>query len=121
MQSKVKIIALAGSALLAATFGAYMFVSSSDESVVIPYEAGKPSPAEADLETPVADIETSEQAANKETVQKAEATVEKPQTAAVPAASQATGKLTKEQLMPPVPKTEAEKLQKAAEQEYDRF
>ena len=121
MQSKAKIIALSGAALLAAALGVYMFVPSSDETVAIPYEAGKLSPTQADIETPVADIQPSEQVAEKETVQKTQASVEQPQTAAVPSASQATGKLTKEQLMPPAPKTEDEKLQKAAEQEYDRF
>jgi hypothetical protein len=122
MQSKAKIVAFSVSAVLAAAIGTYLFTDGSDTSTPVqnapaPAASAEPAgaisgPADAAGEAVVKDLAAAPVAAS----------ADKRETAPpAPAPAQPSGKLTAEQLTPPAPRTEEEKLQKAAEQEYNRF
>jgi hypothetical protein len=119
MQSKAKLAAFSVSALLAVAIGAYMFTDGTKESVSAPTEAVVVASG-AENTKPVAAARESVGTAPAAATGGASAEGQKSQPASA-ASARNDGKLTAEQLTPPAPKTEDEKLQKAAEQEYNRF
>jgi hypothetical protein len=122
MQSKAKIVILSASALLAVASGAYFLSpgaeqspdTQSDIAAAAPVEEASEMQADADL----ADAPVGDTAAATATAPSSDKQAAAP---AITTAPQPSGKLTKEQLTPPAPKTEDEKLQQAAEREYNRF
>jgi hypothetical protein len=122
MQSKAKLAAFSVSALLAVAIGAYMFADGTKESVSAPTEAVVVASGASGAENtkPVAAARESVGIAPAAAKGGASAEGQKSQPASA-ASARNDGKLTAEQLTPPAPKTEDEKLQKAAEQEYNRF
>jgi hypothetical protein len=118
MSTKTKMIAFSAAAVLAAAAGIYAFGPSGRENVAESSEVAKPAPPVALPDKSSAPAMT---AAEKAIDPAAEPKAAQPQAAPEKAASQPPVKLTREQLIPPPPKTEDEKLQKAAEQEYNRF
>jgi hypothetical protein len=120
MSSNVKTIAVAAAALLAVAGGVYAFGSSGqDDSAASTVAIQTPETANA----PKDDASTASSppgatAANPKT---SNAPAAASASVADPAAAPTPRKLTQADLTPPAPKTEDEKLQKAAEGEYNRF
>jgi hypothetical protein len=121
MQSKAKIVILSALALLAVASGAYFLSPGAEQSPATQSDIAVAAPSEE-----VPDMRAGAEvagAAMGDTAVSATASASEKQ-AATPApttVSQPLGKLTKEQLTPPAPKTEDERLQQAAEREYNRF
>jgi hypothetical protein len=120
MSSKSKIIALATGALLIVGVGIYGFSPAAEDPATVAQEAPV---SESGRQMPdvAAGSEAEAEVSQVATNAVADASVSGAPVAAAPATGQTAVKLTKEQLTPPAPKTEDEKLQRAAEQEYDRF
>ena len=124
MSFKAKIAVFSTAALLAVAGGMFAFSSNEPDSAIVSTDTAQTAmPAETpDAVAPVDSTiaPAGENVAVPATVAAGATPAQAPVMQEKPAAP-ATGKLTREQLMPPEPKTEDEKLQKAAEQEYNSF
>jgi hypothetical protein len=122
MQSKAKIAVFSGIALLAVATGAYFLSPGADQNVGAVGEIAASTPVEKAPEAPKSDAAMPPPNGDTvETEPAAMAAEKQPGAKAADGASLPSGKLTKEQLTPPKPKTEDERLQQAAEREYNRF
>jgi hypothetical protein len=117
MLSKSKIMPMAAVALLAVAGGVYAL--GSNEPNVQPSSSAQRDKVADSTKPNAADNAPDVAGQTGEKDAGATATVQAP--SVMPPAQSAPIKLTKQQLTPPAPKTEDEKLQKAAEQEYNRF
>jgi hypothetical protein len=117
MSAKPKIIAISVAALVAVAGGYYAFSGDAVDSGTQAPVAATPVVADTSMTSrpEVAQAQTGNEAVATTAKSGAEAT---PEAKAVEGAPK---KVTSAQLTPPGPKTEDEKLQKAAEGEYNRF
>ncbi len=116
MPFKTKTIALTVAGLLAAGGGVYAFTSGEPEKPASGAPVETASKAMTSDEVKALPDNTAPEAPMTDAVQP-NGSAAQPTTAGSQAAPAAPKKLTREQLTPPAPKTEEEKLQKAAEQE----
>jgi hypothetical protein len=120
MQSKAKIVTLSAVALFAVASGAYLLWPGAEQGVTTQSDIATAAPVEEASEMQ-ADAHLADAPVGDTAAATASASEKQAATPAPTTVSQPLGKLTKEQLTPPAPKTEDEKLQQAAEREYNRF
>jgi hypothetical protein len=122
MQSKTKIAVCCAAALLAVGTGAYLTAPVAEQSTATKSKITNTADAVKASEMPGPDgIANKPNVINAPGKAIAPAADKQPVAPAISSPGQPSGKLTQEQLTPPAPRTEDEKLQKAAEQEYNRF
>ena len=121
MSFKAKIAVFSTVALLAVAGGMFAFSSNEPDSAIFSTEAAQTAKVaeQPDMAAPAQSVV--ESASETAAVPATDATTAQAPVAPDKPATPVSGKLTREQLMPPEPKTEDEKLQKAAEQEYNSF